>query len=123
MQHDPEDQPGVQRPGTRFQRFLTRKFFNSLIPKEELQDLFTPIRRSYRGRVISGYKSDALTTFCKLMMLAKEQDLLTTERQFIIATQAKVLYDAFANIGLIALIDEAAGRFADPPACGATPRT
>ena len=105
VEEDPEDQPGVQRPGTRFQRFLTRKFFNSLIPKEELQDLFTPIRRSYRGRVISGYKSDALTTFCKLMMLAKEQDLLTTERQFIIATQAKVLYDAFANIGLIALID------------------
>lgn len=51
--HAPDDQPGVQRPGTRFQRFLTRKFFNSLISKEELQDLFTPIRRTYKGRVIS----------------------------------------------------------------------
>ncbi|QTN21505.1 hypothetical protein HZ992_15070 [Rhizobacter sp. AJA081-3] len=118
VEEDPDDQPGVQRPGTRFQRFLTRKFFNSLISKEELQDLFTPIRRTFRGRVISGYKSDALTKFCELMMLAKERDLLATERQSIVAVQAKVLYDAFAKIGLVALIDEATGyqQIRDPSA-------
>jgi len=118
VEDDPEDQPGVQRPGTRFKRFLTRKFFNSLISKEELQDLFTPIRRTFKGRVIGGYKSEALTKFCDLMMQAKEKDLLGTERQMIVATQAKVLYDSFAKIGLVALIDEATGyqQIRDPSA-------
>lgn len=118
VEEDPDDQPGVQRPGTRFKRFLTRKFFNSLISKEELQDLFTPIRRTFRGRVISGYKSEALTKFCDLMMQAKDKDLLTTERQYTVAVQAKVLYDSFAKIGLIALIDEATGyqQIRDPSA-------
>lgn len=118
VEEDPEDQPGVQRPGTRFQRFLTRKFFNSLISKEELQDLFTPIRRSFRGRIISGYRSDALTKFCELMMQANAQGLLATDRQRIVAEQAKVLYSAFAKIGLVALIDEATGyqQIRDPSA-------
>jgi P63C domain len=118
VEEDPDDQPGVQRPGTRFQRFLTRKFFNSLIPKDELQDLFTPIRRTFRGRVISGYRSEALTKFCELMMQAKDKSLLSTDRQFIVAVQAKVLYDAFAKVGLVALIDEATGyqQIRDPSA-------
>ena len=118
VEDDPDDRPGVQRPGTRFQRFLTRIFFNSLISKEELQDLFTPIRRTFKGRVISGYKSDALTKFCDLMMQANDKDLLTTERQLIVAMQAKVLYSSFAKIGLVALIDEATGyqQIRDPSA-------
>ncbi|QHE84744.1 P63C domain-containing protein [Hydrogenophaga sp. BPS33] len=118
VEDDPDDQPGVQRPGTRFRRFLTRKFFNSLISQEELQDLFTPVRRLYKGRVIVGFKADSLTKFCKLMMQAKDKDLLTTERQSIVAMQARVLYDSFAKIGLVALIDEATGyqQIRDPSA-------
>lgn len=109
VEDEPEDRLGEQRPGTRFQRFLTRKFFNSLISKEELKDLFTPIRHKFRGRVINGFKAESLTKFCELMMLALDRGLLTTERQFIVANQSKVLYDAFAKIGLTALIDEATG--------------
>ena len=118
VEEDPDDKPGVQRPGTRYQRFLTRKFFNSLISKDELKDLFAPVRRTFRGRVIRGYKSEALTKFCDLMIQAQAKDLLTTERQLIVAMQAKVLYDAFAKIGLIALIDEATGyqQIRDPSA-------
>ena len=118
VEEDPDDQPGVQRPGTRFQRFLTRKFFNSLISQGELQDLFTPVRRTFKGRVINGYKSEALTKFCELMMRAQDKDLLSTDRQRIIAAQAKVLHSAFAKIGLVALIDEATGyqQIRDPSA-------
>lgn len=109
VEDEPGDRVGMQRPGTRFKRFLGRKFFNALISKEEMKDLFTPIRRIYRGRVINGFKSDSLTKFCELMLLARERGLLTTERQYIVAEQAKVLSDAFAKIGLVALIDEATG--------------
>jgi hypothetical protein len=109
VEDEPEDREKEQRPGTRFKRFLTRKFFNSLISQKDLQDLFAPIRRSYRGRVINGYKAESLTKFCELMTLARDRQLLTTERQYIVAEQAKVLYDAFAKIGLTALIDEATG--------------
>lgn len=118
VEDDPEDQPGVQRPGTRFHRFLTRKFFNSLISKEDLQELFVTIRRTYKGRVINGYRGHALTRFCELMMQAKEKDLLSTQRQRIVAEQAKVLYNSFAKIGLVALIDEATGyqQIRDPSA-------
>ena len=109
VEDEPDDRLGEQRPGTRFQRFLTRKFFNSLIPKDELQDLFARVKRPYRGRVINGYKAESLTKFCELMMLARDRGLLTTDRQYIVAEQSKVLYDAFAKIGLTALIDEATG--------------
>lgn len=118
VEDDPDDQPGVQRPGTRFPRFLTRKFFNSLISKDELQDLFVTVRRTYKGRVINGYRSDALTRFCELMMAAKDKDLLSTQRQHIVAEQAGMLHRSFAKIGLIALIDEATGyqQIRDPGA-------
>lgn len=109
VEDEPDDRVGEQRPGTRFRRFLTRKFFNSLISKDELQDLFTPIKRTYKGRVINGYKAESLTKFCELMILARDRGLLTTDRQYTVADQSKVLYDAFAKIGLTALIDEATG--------------
>jgi hypothetical protein len=52
------------------------------------------------------------------MMQAKAKNLLSTDRQFIVAAQAKVLYDSFAKLGLVALIDEATGyqQIRDPSA-------
>ena len=49
-------------------------------------------------------------------MQAGNKNLLTTERQRIVSIQAKVLYDSFAKIGLVALIDEATGyqKIRDP---------
>lgn len=109
VEDERDDRVGVQRPGTRFKRFLGRKFFNALISQEEMQDLFTSLQRTFRGRKINGYKSESLTKFCELMIQARTKGLLTTERQYIVAEQAQLLYDAFAKIGLAALIDEATG--------------
>lgn len=109
VEDEPEDRQRIQRPGTRFKRFLGRKFFKAMISNEEMQDLFSTVQRSYRGRKINGFKSDSLTKFCELMIQARDKGLLSTERQRIVADQAQVLYDAFAKIGLTALIDEATG--------------
>jgi hypothetical protein len=109
VEDEPDDRLRVQRPGTRFKRFLGRKFFKALISQQEMQDLFTTIQRNFKGRKINGFKSESLTKFCELMIQARDRGLLTTERQLIVAEQAQVLYDAFAKIGLTALIDEATG--------------
>lgn len=98
-----------QRPGTRFRRFLSRKFIKGLISNEDMEDLFTPIQRTYKGRSINGYKAEALTRFCELMMEARDQARLTTERQHIVAEQSAIIYKAFAKVGIIALVDEATG--------------
>lgn len=109
VEGDQNDRVKMQRPGTRFKRFLGRKFFNSLISQDEMQDLFTAVQRNFRGRKINGFTAQALTRFCELMIQARAKGLLTTERQYIVAEQAQILYDAFAKIGLVALIDEATG--------------
>lgn len=109
VEDEPEDRTRAQRPGTRFKRFLGRKFFSSLISQEEMQDLFTTIQKNYRGRKINGFTADALTRFCELMILARDRGLLSTDRQYTVAEQAHRIYNAFAKIGLVALIDEATG--------------
>lgn len=109
VEESPDGRTRIQRPGTRFTRFLSRKFLKPLISQEDMQGLFTPIQRTYRGQTISGFRAEALTKFCELMIQAHDKGLLATDRQKIVADQAKVLYDAFAKIGLTALIDEATG--------------
>lgn len=43
------------------------------------------------------------------MILARDRGLLSTDRQYTVAEQAHRIYNAFAKIGLVALIDEATG--------------
>ncbi|MDH4122413.1 MAG: P63C domain-containing protein [Deltaproteobacteria bacterium] len=110
-----ESPDGSGRPGTRLKRFLTGKFFNSLIKNDNVGDLFEPVRRKYKGQMIAGFKAEALTKLCELMIEAERNGLLRTGRQRTIATQASIFHKAFAKVGLTALIDEATGYQKDRP--------
>lgn len=100
---------GAKRGGTRFKRFLSRKFLKPFISNEEEGGLFSPVVGTYKGSKINGFSAEALVKLCDIMIEAKSSNILKTDRQRIISEQAQILKDVFAKVGLVALIDEATG--------------
>ena len=58
---------------------------------------------------INGYEATALVDFCNIILEARKNEKINTERREIIAAQCEILVRAFAKVGIIALIDEATG--------------
>jgi hypothetical protein len=80
-----------------------------LITSPEMLEHFQPII-CYKGQQkINGYEATALVDFCNVLLQARLDDKIKTERQAIIADQCEILIRSFAKIGIIALVDEATG--------------
>jgi hypothetical protein len=95
--------------GVELARFIATKWFNSLITSPEMLEHFQPII-CYKGQQkINGYEATALVDFCNVLLQARKDDKIKTERQAIIADQCEILIRSFAKIGIIALVDEATG--------------
>lgn len=95
--------------GVALSRFLNISWLKSLIIKMDRVEQFKPVF-SYRGRVrINGYEATMLVEFCDIMLDARKQNLLKTERQYIVAEQCEILIRSLAKVGIIALVDEATG--------------
>lgn len=95
--------------GVELARFIATKWFNSLITKPEMLEHFQPIV-CYKGQQkINGYEATALVDFCNVLLQARQDDKIKTDRQAIIADQCEILIRSFAKIGIIALVDEATG--------------
>lgn len=95
--------------GVELARFIATKWFNSLITKPEMLEHFQPII-CYKGQQkINGYEATALVDFCNVLLQARKDDKIKTDRQAIIADQCEILIRSFAKIGIIALVDEATG--------------
>ena len=60
------------------------------------------------GRTAYGYQAVLLPRVCKVYRAARNAGVLTT-RQVHIAERAEILLDGFAEVGIIALVDEATG--------------
>jgi hypothetical protein len=96
-------------PGAELARFIATKWFNSLGISLEMLEHFQPII-CYKGQQkINGYEATALVDFCNVLLQARKDDKIKTERQAIIADQCEILIRSFAKIGIIALVDEATG--------------
>jgi hypothetical protein len=95
--------------GVELSRFISTKWFNSLIDSENKLEHFQPVTCYKGNQKISGYRADVLADFCDLMMEARKIGALKTDRQSLIAEQCEVLIRAFAKVGIIALVDEATG--------------
>lgn len=97
------------KAGSRLGRLFGYKALQPLINKAKESDRFEPLKLNYQGKIIHGYQAEALNEICNLMLEARSQGLLRTNRQILIAKQCEKILRAFAKVGLTALVDEATG--------------
>ena len=55
-----------------------------------------------------GYAAEIIPALCKMYLSARRAGKLTKVQESL-ATQSEILYDSFAKVGIIALVDEATG--------------
>lgn len=103
-----DTEEGKRTSGTRLARYLNQKSLNPFISKYLSLDHFSPIICTDLGKIIHGYKADALADICDAFLEARKHIELSP-RQIIIADQCELLMRAFARVGIIALVDEATG--------------
>ena len=85
--------------------FLTANNLKPFIPNE-LTENSTPILFNLNGKESIGYKADLLPQVCAVFIDAQEADVLNKNQEHI-ADKCKILFRAFATVGIIALVDEA----------------
>jgi hypothetical protein len=104
-----DTEPNSQTAGTRLNRHLNQETLKPYIYKENDSDYYDPIV-CYKGRTkINGYEASVLVRICNAFLKARRSETKLGPRQEIIAKQCEILVGGFAELGLIALIDEATG--------------
>lgn len=95
--------------GNVFLRALKRKGLGSEVDELLFQKIENPIVfKPLTQDLAHGYDADVLVEVCKAIIRAEEKGKLTSSQESLSA-QAKVLLNAFAKVGVAALIDEATG--------------
>ncbi|MEH2179658.1 P63C domain-containing protein [Nostoc sp.] len=103
---------GYLQVTTNLPPFLAAKNLEPFI-SEDLRCASAPIRfkslkgGGYRGESL-GYKAELLPAVCKVFLLARSAGVLLPS-QLHIAKQCEILLCGFADVGIIALVDEATG--------------
>ena len=113
---------GSKRGGSHWQRvkanpggaelpsFLSANNLSAYVSNELRSALISPIKytTAHGGAVANGIKADLLTDICGVYLKARRKDdLHATQKKF--ADQAEILMEAFAKVGIDALVDEATG--------------
>jgi hypothetical protein len=104
--------------GNVFLRAVNRKGLGSEIDQKLLKKIESPIVfKPLTQDLGHGYDAEVLVDVCKAVIRAGEKDKLTSSQDPLVA-QARVLLQAFAKVGVTALIDEATGyqQIRDPNA-------
>ncbi len=92
--------------------FLSAQNLKPFLPKD-IASTSTPVRfvglvGGGAGRLQLGYKADLLATVCEVYQDARDARKLLPSQEAI-ADACKLLYRGFANVGIVALVDEATG--------------
>jgi len=100
--------------GANLPSFLSAKNLEGFIPKDLVKDLVEPFRYhvSEGGAVANGMRADLLPDICGVYLAARREDELHHSQEDM-AKQAEVLMQAFAKVGIVALVDEATGYQTD----------
>lgn len=97
--------------GANLPSFLSATNLAPFIPTPLAEQLAEPVR--YRvaagGSVANGMKAELLPDICGVWLAARREDGALLPSQLHLARQAEVLMEAFAKVGIIALVDEATG--------------
>ena len=103
-----DKEPNSQTAGTRLNRYMNQESLKPFIYKQNSPEYYEPIA-CYKGKTpIKGYEASVLVRICNAFLEARRNIKLGT-RQETIAEQCEILVGGFAELGLIALIDEATG--------------
>lgn len=95
--------------GNVFLRAVQRKGLGSEINKKLLAKIENPINfKPLTQDLAHGYEAEVLVEICRAVIRAKETEKLHPS-QHGLADQAQILLNAFAKVGVTALIDEATG--------------
>lgn len=95
--------------GNVFMRAVRRKGLGSEIDHKLIEKIENPINfKPLTQDLAHGYDADILVDVCKAIIRAHESGKLTKAQEGLLV-QAKVLLQAFAKVGVAALIDEATG--------------
>ncbi len=96
--------------GANLPSFLSATNLAPFLPASLADDLIEPTR--YRltagGSIANGMKAELLPDICGVWLAARRADELHPSQEHL-AKQAETLMEAFAKVGIIALIDEATG--------------
>ena len=95
--------------GNAFMRTMQRKGLGSQLPADLRAKIDNPINfKPLTQDLAHGYDADVLNEVAKAIVAADKQGKLSPS-QHGIAVQAEILTNAFAKVGVVALIDEATG--------------
>lgn len=95
--------------GNVFIRAIQRKGLGSEIDQKLIEKISNPFYfKPLNLDLAHGYEADVLADVCKAVVRAHEAGKLTSAQDSL-ATQARILLNAFARVGVTALIDEATG--------------
>jgi hypothetical protein len=107
--HIVDEKKAYPAPGTRLESFLNNRTLKPLFQQGFKQVHFKAIICKHGQTKINGYGAEVLADICSLMLKARRMGLLSSSRQKIVADQCEILIEAFARVGIIALVDEATG--------------
>ena len=92
--------------GALLPEYVSAKYIQEFMSKELRRKLENPITYiNLRGKLIAGIDALVLPDICDLWITAKDKGALT-DKQIETANRAYILMRGFANVGIIALIDE-----------------
>lgn len=96
--------------GANLPSFLSATNLAEYIPGPLVDELEQPVRYQVGagGAVANGMKAELLPEICGVWLAARRGDDLHPSQEHL-AKQAEVLLEAFAKVGIIALVDEATG--------------
>lgn len=95
--------------GNVFLRAMQRKSIGSEISAELYEKIENPINfKPLTQDLGHGYDGEVLVEICKAIIRADDAGKITKSQQGL-AAQARILLNAFAKVGVTALIDEATG--------------
>ena len=96
--------------GANLPSFLSATNLADFIPPELSAELLDPVRYQVGlgGAVANGLRAELLPDICGVWLAARRDDKLLPSQEHL-AQQAEILMQAFAKVGIIALVDEATG--------------
>lgn len=95
--------------GNAFVRSMSRKGIRSALSENLVQKIENPIFfKPLSGDSADGYEAETLIEVCDALIEARNLGVLHSS-QFFLAIQAEIIVRSAAKVGIIALVDEAAG--------------
>ncbi|WP_334127761.1 P63C domain-containing protein [Sneathiella sp.] len=95
--------------GNAFLRTMSRKGVRSVLSPSLVEKIENPIYfRPLTGDSADGYEAETLIEVCDALIEAKNKEKLHTS-QYFLAIQAEIIIRSAAKVGIVALVDEAAG--------------